>query len=182
MNASFLVFGVIAAALSFLAYAWLFTKIREHYRRLSDASYVKGLLSGKRWMGRPITARLIRRMTFLTGVPGVLLFLSSLYVLFSLGATLAWAALTAFGLILMYGARMWAMYPQLQRKVKVTDANVRFTRVYTKVFSGIIIAILILLPFFKNALVQPPYPQVLIIGVALLIIIGSEIHYRMVSS
>lgn len=150
----------------------------KQYQKLKDPFFIKKTLSNREWMGKPITPELIKKMTLLTGIFAAISFLISLYILIDMGTNQGWATLTALGLILLYASILWGNYIQRQSKVKINRSNIAFTSIYTRIGLILFIVIVFIVSFFKNIAMKTPYFQIWIIGLAILIIFGSEIHYR----
>jgi len=169
---------IVGIILLMLIRIFLYGSIYKQYKKLRDPVYLKKEVYNQKWMGKPVTSGLIKKMSALTLISAGIFFLLSLYVLIDMGPNQLWAMLFALGIILAYASSLWINYTRRQNRVKANRSNLEFTSVYSQIFMLIFIGVAIFVSLFREISMRAPYAQIWMISLALFIVIGNEIHYR----
>jgi len=175
-----LITALLANIIVILIYLWVGNRIRKQYLKLKDPQYIKTALEGKTWMGRPITPNSIKRMSIITLILAIILNIGSLYFLFTAGPNQSWAILLACGLILAYATYSWINLKKSQKETAISKSTIRSSSLLYRIVIIIFIIIAVLGEIFQEIVMSSPYFQILIIGLAVLMIIVSEISKQKV--
>ncbi len=171
----------LANAIAVMINVWLFRSMRTEFRKLNDPNYIKSMLEAKTQHGVPITPKFIKKMTISTFIGSIVTVAISLYILIMMGPNQMWSVFLGMGILLAYVGHGWFNYTETKKNIVVNDSTIKTSTKWAKIGAWIIIPVIIAGTLFKEWMMSSPVFQIWFLGMAISIVIASEISIRKIS-